>query len=59
MLINELKARVADDAYVVDPQRVAEAVLRRAALACRQAVVVSPHRARGRAGARPARRPRS
>jgi hypothetical protein len=46
MHVKELKARVADDAYVVDPQQVAAALLRRWAQ-------VSPPGARGRAARAP------
>jgi hypothetical protein len=56
MRMDELKARVKDDAYVVDPQVVAEALLRHDAPLRALARPVSRRGARGRA-APPPRRP--
>jgi hypothetical protein len=56
--VNELKARIQADAYVVDPQRVAEALLRRVAARTRLERDVSPRRAHGLGpNAVPPRRP--
>jgi hypothetical protein len=57
MYLKELKARVAHDTYVVDPQLVAEALLRRAAARRADAPSVSRRGARDRAGSLPHRRP--
>jgi hypothetical protein len=54
----ELKARIEGDAYVVDPQLVAAAMLRRAAILRMPVPVITRRGARARAGAgpRPCRR---
>jgi hypothetical protein len=62
MDVNEIKARVRDDRYVVDPHQVAAAMLRRAAP--RGALTahggpVSPRDARGHAAGAVPPRPRS
>jgi hypothetical protein len=57
MHVDELKARVKDDAYVVDPKAVAEALLRHDAPRRALMVPVSRCGARGPAGGLPARRP--
>jgi hypothetical protein len=51
MLNKELKARIEHDAYVVDPQLVAAAMLRRAAILRMPVPVVSRRGARALAGA--------
>jgi hypothetical protein len=58
MHVKELKAQVEDDAYVVEPRLVAEALLRRAAVLRAQASPVSRRGARGPAGPCLAPRPR-
>ena len=56
MRVDELKARVKDDAYIVDPKAVAEALLRSDA-ARRALAPVSRCGARGRGASVPPRRP--
>jgi hypothetical protein len=51
MYVKELKAQVQDDAYVVDPYLVAEALLRKAASRRADAPSVSRRGARDRAAA--------
>jgi hypothetical protein len=58
MYVKELKARVQDDAYVVDPHLVAEALLRRAAALRADAPSVTRRGARDRAAAGHHLRPR-
>jgi hypothetical protein len=57
MRVDELKARVKDDAYVVDPRLVAEALLRHDAPLRALALPISRRGARGRSAPPPPRRP--
>jgi hypothetical protein len=59
MHVKELKAQVREDAYVVEPRLVAEALLRRAAVLRAEAPSVTRRGARGPAAPGPAPRPRA
>jgi hypothetical protein len=58
MYLKDLKERVAQDAYVVDPHQVAEAMLRRAAERRAGAPTLTRRGARARAAAGQTRPPR-
>jgi hypothetical protein len=57
MYLKELKERVEHDAYVVDPQEVAEAMLRRAAARRADVPAITRRGARDRAAAPRSQRP--